>query len=469
MRVGDRPTNLGLHALHSGSTLDIETQQDEGPELHHLGIRRTPSKTTIFFRPSGPEHPNNWSLVRALPRGQFLQPEVSAEWKSVVIMGGIMSVINSALASYLPGGGISEMARYFKISSEAQLVLPISVLFGYVGGPVLCGPLSENYGRKPVMIISFLIYIAFTRGYTLAPTWPVLLVLRWVCGVMASAPIAVVGGLYADIFGDARKRGVAMAVFMGATTFGPVLGPLASGFIATASWRWCFWLGLILAGVTLPFLFIMPETYVPVLISRKAANLRAETGNSMIVANSELEKKTARYILTIVMTRPFRMLIHESIVMLTCMYLRLVYAIFYLSIFRGISDRFPRAEFHLPLQCGHYRPDLPTNRHWRRVMHLYIHLVRFLSCQGSEAECSLGSHRGVPPLTVRMHWRSPLCNRTFLDRLVCQVRGALDCANSQRHSLWHGFPPHIHGVSFCLSFKSSLIAACSALPEFPAP
>jgi hypothetical protein len=79
MRVDDRPTNLGLHALHSVSTLDIETQQDEGPELHHLGIRRTPSKTIIFFRPSDPEHPNNWSLVRALPRGQFLKPDVSAE------------------------------------------------------------------------------------------------------------------------------------------------------------------------------------------------------------------------------------------------------------------------------------------------------------------------------------------------------------------------------------------------------
>lgn len=223
------------------------------------------------------------------------------------------------------------MARYFNISSQLQLVLPISVfLIGYFVGPILCGPLSENYGRKPVMIISFLVYTAFTLGCALAPTWPVLLVFRWICGVMASAPIAVVGGLYADIFGDPRKRGVAMAVFMGATTFGPVLGPLASGFIATVSWRWCFWLGLILAGVTLPFLFIMPETYAPVLIARKAAKLRAETGNSMIIASSELEKKTARYVLTVAMTRPFRMIIHESIVMLTCMYLTLAYAIFYL-------------------------------------------------------------------------------------------------------------------------------------------
>jgi multidrug resistance protein len=242
-----------------------------------------------------------------------------------------MSVINSTLASSLPSGGINEIAKYFKITNQLQLVLPISIfLIGYVVGPILCGPLSENYGRKPVMIISFLLYTAFTLGCALAPNWPVLLLFRWICGVMASAPIAVVGGLYADIFGEPRKRGVAMAVFMGATTFGPVLGPLASGFIATVSWRWCFWLGLILAGVTLPFLFIMPETYVPVLIARKAAKIRKETGNFSIIAISELEKKSARHVLTVVMTRPIRMIIHESIVMLTCMYLTLAYAIFYL-------------------------------------------------------------------------------------------------------------------------------------------
>ena len=242
-----------------------------------------------------------------------------------------MSVINSTLASSLPSGGIDEIAEYFDITNQLQLVLPISIfLIGFVVGPTVCGPLSEHFGRKPVMLISFLSYMSFTLGCALAPTWPALLVFRWLCGVTASAPIAVLGGLYADIFGDPRKRGVAMAVFMCATTLGPVLGPLASGFIATISWRWCFWLGLILAGSTLPFLVIMPETYVPILLARKAAKLRKETGNPSIIASSELEKRSARHVITVVMTRPFRMLIHESIVMFTCMYCTLAYAIFYL-------------------------------------------------------------------------------------------------------------------------------------------
>ena len=242
-----------------------------------------------------------------------------------------MSVMNSTLCSSLPSGAVDEMAAYFNIKSSEQLVLPISIfLIGYVVGPLLCGPLSEHFGRRPVMTIAFFFYTVWMLGCALAPTWPAFLIFRWLEGIAASAPVAVVGGLYADIFGDPRKRGVAMASFMGATTFGPVLGPITSGFLSPITWRWTYWFGLIFAGATWPFLIFMPETYVPVLIAKKARKIRKETGNARIIANSELQKKSFRYVMTIVMTRPFRMLIHESIVTLTCMYLTLAYAIFYL-------------------------------------------------------------------------------------------------------------------------------------------
>jgi MFS family permease len=37
------------------------------------------------------------------------------------------------------------------------------------------------------------------------------------------------------------------------------IGPWVSGFVAVVSWRWCFWIGLILSGVTLPLVILMPE------------------------------------------------------------------------------------------------------------------------------------------------------------------------------------------------------------------
>jgi MFS family permease len=201
----------------------------------------------------------------------------------------------------------------------------------YVIGPILCGPLSENFGRKPVMTYAFLFYIIWTMACAIAPNWPALLIFRFICGIFASAPIACVGGLYADIFSDPTSRGTAMAYFMVATTLGPILAPVISGFIAqNVSWRWVFGVGTFFALLTLPFLIVMPESYLPVLLSRKAKKLRKETGNPNIIAVTDLQKKSWKYVITVVMTRPFRMLFREAIVSCVCLYAMLVYSIFYL-------------------------------------------------------------------------------------------------------------------------------------------
>lgn len=88
-------------------------------------------------------------------------------------------------------------------------------LIGYVLGPVLFGPLSETYGRKPIMISTFFLFTAFTMACALSPNFPALLIFRLLTGVNASSPISVTGGVYADIYNDPVTRGRAMAVFMG--------------------------------------------------------------------------------------------------------------------------------------------------------------------------------------------------------------------------------------------------------------
>lgn len=70
--------------------------------------------------------------------------------------------------------------------------------------------------------------------------------------------------------------------------------------------------------------------------------MRRDMGNPNIFAPIELEKKGARQMMTITLTRPVRMILFEAIVLFTCMYLSIAYAIFYLFfeayplIFEGI-------------------------------------------------------------------------------------------------------------------------------------
>ncbi|KAF4635841.1 hypothetical protein G7Y89_g2250 [Cudoniella acicularis] len=167
-------------------------------------------------------------------------------------------------------------------------------------------------------------------------------------GVNASSPIACIGGVYADMYGDPVTRGRAMAVFIGGTCIGPLVAPVISGYISPVKgWRWTFWVGLIVAGATLPPLFSLPETYGPILLAKRAAKLRKTTNNPNIFAPIELEKKGWKQMATVTLTRPLRMLAFELIVLATCLYLSLAYGIFYMYfeaypiIFEGIYGQTP--------------------------------------------------------------------------------------------------------------------------------
>lgn len=164
--------------------------------------KRNGSKQIITLSLSDPEHPNNWSRKR----------------KALLTVGAIVTVIHSTLGSSLPSNAVSYVAEDFHVNSEIQMVLPISCfLMGYVIAPPLCGPLSENFGRKPVMLTSFTGFILFTMSCAVAPSWGSLLFFRFMCGILGSAPIACVSGIFADIDSDPRIRGRSMAIFMCAT------------------------------------------------------------------------------------------------------------------------------------------------------------------------------------------------------------------------------------------------------------
>ncbi|TVY75818.1 MFS transporter prlG, partial [Lachnellula suecica] len=282
----------------------------------------------ISWQKNDPDNPYNWSTAKKV-------------W---IVAIGMLVVVNSTMGSSLPSNAIPFISEAFGITSSYAKVLPISMyLIGYVLGPLLFGPLSETYGRRMIMTSSFLGYTAFTLACAVSPNWTALLIFRLLAGVNASSPIAVVGGVYADVYGDPVTRGRAMAVFMGGTVVGPLVAPIISGFISPAlGWRWTFWIGLIFAGVTLPALFVLPETYGPILLAKHAAKQRNSQNNSNIFAPIELEKKGWKQMATVTLTRPLRMICFELIVLASCLYLSLAYGIFYMYftaypiIFQGI-------------------------------------------------------------------------------------------------------------------------------------
>ncbi|KAJ5491085.1 Major facilitator superfamily domaingeneral substrate transporter [Penicillium diatomitis] len=318
-------------------------QRCEQPSSSHF--RRVNSKTIVSFGPDDRENPVKWKKTRKL----------------LVLLTGIMQVMNSTVGSSICSNAIPQIAKEFHITNQQMLVLPISIfLIGYIVGPLMWGPGSEYFGRRRPLLVAFIGFTIFTLACAVANSYTSLLVFRLFNGMMASCPIAIVGGLFADVHDDPTLRGRLMAYFMACTTFGPVMGPLISGFVADVSWRWCFWIGLIFAGTTLPLVALMPETYAPVILNHRARKLRKETGNTNIVSPLEFESRDIRTTFLVTISRPFRMLLHESIVSLTSLYLALAYAIFYLYfeaypiIFQGVYQMSPGVSglMFLPIGAG---------------------------------------------------------------------------------------------------------------------
>ncbi|KAL1650867.1 hypothetical protein SLS58_000986 [Diplodia intermedia] len=243
--------------------------------------------------------------------------------------------MNSTVSSSLAAGATDQIAADFGIADhEARLVLPTSIfLVGYVVGPLLFGPLSEWCGRKRVMVAAFAAFTVFSLACALADSFAALVVFRLLVGIPGSCAISVTGGIIADIYNDPTSRGRAMALFMATTTFGPLIGPVASGYLAVISWRWAFWLGLIIAGAAWVPLLATPETYAPVILERRAKRLRKESSggeDDNVFAPMELEPRDWRHVATVVLTRPIRMMLFEWIVLFSCLYLAFVYAVFYM-------------------------------------------------------------------------------------------------------------------------------------------
>ncbi|RJE22400.1 Sugar and other transporter [Aspergillus sclerotialis] len=112
------------------------------------------------------------------------------------------------------------------------------------------------------------------------------------------------------------------------TALGPEVGPIISGFVSLASWRWTFWSALIISGSGLPVMLLLPETYAPVLAQRSQDY--TESVRHELQTTSESPKKQR----ILVFGRPFLMVVREPILLMTSLYLALAYPL----IFQGLVE-----------------------------------------------------------------------------------------------------------------------------------
>ncbi|KAK9312789.1 major facilitator superfamily domain-containing protein [Lipomyces starkeyi] len=207
-------------------------------------------------------------------------------------------------------------------------------LIGIGTGPMLYSPLSEFYGRQKIYIFSYIFFLIFQFPVAFGKNFPSIVINRFLSGFAGSASMAVAGGTIADIF---RKEdlGLPMMAFTASPFLGPILGPIIGDFIvAFCNWRWVFYVIIMWTGVMLVLVILLvPETFAPVILTRKARRIRKETANEMIrsLAEQQNENRTIRQALMFSIKRPFELIIFEPMVLTMCVYSAVILGILYLS------------------------------------------------------------------------------------------------------------------------------------------
>ncbi|GLA18148.1 hypothetical protein AnigIFM62618_005303 [Aspergillus niger] len=217
----------------------------------------------VHWLPNDPRNPVLWSPV--------------TRW-FITITAAVATLV-VALVSSAYTGGVAQIIDEFHVSTEVATLGVSLFVLGFAIGPLLWAPLSEMYGRQLLFIVTYGALTAFNAVCVGVHSAADLMILRFFAGAFGSSLLANAGGVIADMF-PASERGLAMAIFASAPFLGPVLGPIIGGFVGMgAGWRWVMGLLAILSG-TLWILgtLMIPETYPPVLLRKRAARLSELTG-----------------------------------------------------------------------------------------------------------------------------------------------------------------------------------------------
>ncbi|GME31390.1 putative MFS-type transporter [Neofusicoccum parvum] len=229
-------------------------------------------------------------------------------------------------------GGIEGIKKDLSTSHEVATVGLSLFVLGFGLGPLIWAPLSEMYGRRVIFFITFGALTCFNAGTAGAQNIQTVIVLRFLGGTFGASPFTNAGGVISDIF-NATERGLAMSIFAAAPFMGPVIGPLVGGFLGeTEGWRWIQGVMTIFSGVVWIFASIaVPETYAPVLLKRRAAELSRLTGKVYL---SKLEADNKPVALTEALytnlSRPWILLFQEPIVLLLSFYMAIIYGTLYM-------------------------------------------------------------------------------------------------------------------------------------------
>jgi MFS transporter, DHA1 family, multidrug resistance protein len=184
--------------------------------------------------------PHRTQMDSPAPNSAAAQPKADiGERELVVMMASLMALNALAIDAMLPA--FPRMVAGLRIADPNHVQYVISVFLAGTGiGALFHGPLSDRFGRKPVLVWAVVASAIFSFACSFSSSFEMLITMRFLHGLCAAAASVLVASIIRDKFeGDAmaKKMSMIFLVFMIVPIIAPTLGQFVLLF---AGWRSIF-------------------------------------------------------------------------------------------------------------------------------------------------------------------------------------------------------------------------------------
>lgn len=307
------------NSLEKEPRLGTQAIKQEGSEKIARDDNNTNVNLVQFNFPRDPENPKDWSLVR--------------RW--IITYTLCATGFNRIMVSTIMAPALPVIAADFHMNDlETLMSMSVFILATAVGSMVI-SPLSEVYGRSPILHITNVWFLGWNIVCSFAVNGHLLTAARLLAGLGAGAAYALCGSVLGDVWNPEQRGksfGFSSLVQNLAAAIGPILGAVIT---EKTNWRWIFWsTSLLQAAITAVSFLTFRETYAPLILQRRAARLRVETGNNLLFSAAEkhYENRSARWVLQRSLSRPLRLLLFHPVVIIEALVAGFSYGITYLVI-----------------------------------------------------------------------------------------------------------------------------------------
>jgi DHA1 family bicyclomycin/chloramphenicol resistance-like MFS transporter len=181
----------------------------------------------------------------------------------VALIAALMAVNALGIDSMLPALPAIGDELGIAHENDRQWIIAAYVL-GFGTFQLVYGPIADRYGRKPVLIVSMVLFAITSVIAGFASTFPLLIAARVLQGIAAASSRVLTVSIVRDCYSGrkmARVMSLSFIVFLAVPILAPSLGQL---ILLVAPWHWIFWaLGAFGALLALWAGLRLPETLHP--------------------------------------------------------------------------------------------------------------------------------------------------------------------------------------------------------------